>query len=113
MGDRTSIQFKKGKDVSVAFFHHWGGLDIVQEAIDYAKELKEERSGGMMPIDRFEPNTVMIDFIRVITAGQKRIESSLYLGKDETDGDNSDNGNWIIDFDELEKVQEDLNKRRD
>lgn len=51
-----------------------------------------------MPIDRLEPPTVMTDFIRWYTKDRGRIESSIYLGKDEKDGDNSDNGHYTFDL---------------
>ena len=38
----------------------------------------------------------MVDFIRYVTKDKKRVESDLYLGKDETEGDNSDNGHHVI-----------------
>lgn len=111
MGDRTSIQFKKGTEISVALFHHWGGLDIVKEALKYASDLQAEREGSIMPIDRFEPGIVMVDFIRHLTKEKNRIEISIYLGKDEHDGDNSDNGNWIIDFDDLKSVKKKIKEK--
>ena len=39
----------------------------------------------------------MVDFIRHITKGMKKVDSDLYLGKDYNDGDNSDNGHFSID----------------
>lgn len=38
----------------------------------------------------------MVDFIRDITQKLRRVESDLYLGVSEYDGDNSDNGHHII-----------------
>ena len=100
MGDRISIQFQKGEQKSVALFSHWQGESLVKTAKKYLKALKVEIAGKdqrlVQPIDRLEPETVMVDFIREITKNEKRIESDLYLGKDENDGDNSDNGNVII-----------------
>ena len=102
MGDRVSIQFVNGKEKSVVLFSHWGGVGFVKEARTYAKELKawakkEEESCGM-PLNRFEPRTVMVDFIRHITKGMPRVESDLYLGINANDGDNSDNGHFVIDL---------------
>jgi hypothetical protein len=99
MGDRVSISFKTGKEESVVLFNHWGGKEFASEALDYAQELMSERVGGVEPLDRFEPNTVMVDFIRHITKLMPRVESSLYLGKDSNEGDNSDNGHFAIVFD--------------
>jgi hypothetical protein len=99
MGDRVSISFKTGKEESVVLFNHWGGKEFASEALDYAQDLMDIRTGEVEPLDRFEPNTVMVDFIRHITKTMARVESSLYLGKDQNDGDNSDNGHFVILFD--------------
>jgi hypothetical protein len=103
MGDRISISFANGKDESVALFSHWGGMSFLEKARQYVVELKktlEKRDSGIVnPIDRLEPDTVMVDFIRHITKGKELIESDLYLGKDENCGDNSDNGHYKIELD--------------
>ena len=102
MGDRISIQFKNKNNISVALFSHWGGEAFKKDAKLYVKKLKqkillsEELKG--MPLGRLEPETVMVDFIRDITKDNLSVENDLYLGKDENDGDNSDNGNVIIDL---------------
>ena len=98
MGNRVSIQFKdKFKTKSVVLFSHWDGLDFVKRAQEYAKKLiKEAGKDKVDPLYCLEPNTVMIDFIREITNGEERIKSNYYLGTDEGDGDNSDNGHHII-----------------
>ena len=105
MGDRISIQFVNNNDKSVVFFDHWAGRSLLQEAQDYLIELNAEVSDGRvsMPLDRREPSVVMLDFIawRATKHGynppSKRIQGSWYLGVDENDGDNSDNGHWCID----------------
>jgi len=105
MGDRISIQFVNNGDKSVVFFDHWAGRSLLEEAQDYLVELNAEIPDGRatMPLDRREPGTVMVDFIawRASKHGfnppLKRIQSSWYLGADENDGDNSDNGHWCID----------------
>ena len=105
MGDRISIQFVNNNDKSVVFFDHWAGRSLLQEAQDYLVELNAEVSDGRvsMPLDRREPSVVMLDFIawRATKHGYnpplKRIQGSWYLGVDENDGDNSDNGHWCID----------------
>lgn len=104
MGDRVSISFVNGRNESVALFSHWGGMGFVKEARQYLKELKKEmiKQGSMMPLYRGEPDTVMVDFIRWYTKDEKRIESNLYLGKDETDGDNGDNGHYALRLDTTE-----------
>lgn len=98
MGDRISIQFKTEGEYSVVLFSHWDGLEFKNKAKKYAQELMEWSKGETYPLERFEPNTVMIDFIREITEGETRIKSNYYLGCTETDGDNSDNGHYIIEF---------------
>ena len=105
MGDRASVSFKYKGEESVVLFNHWGGKEFQDEAVEYAKALKSERSNGsgMRPIDRFEPCVVMVDFIRHIThkLGDKRMEDTIYLGATENDGDNGDNGHVVVDFNEL------------
>jgi uncharacterized protein YhfF len=97
MGDRVSIQFEGEGEKSVVLFHHWGGMEFVDQAEKYAKKLsKEVGDSHITPLDRLEPGIVMVDFIREITKGEKRITSSIYLGATENDGDNSDNGHHII-----------------
>jgi hypothetical protein len=101
MGDRVSIQFQNGDKKSVVLFSHWGGKEFPKEAKKYVKQLP---SGlHTTPLDRKEPNTVMVDFIRYITKDIDRVDSNLYLGLDglylgldENDGDNSDNGHFLI-----------------
>lgn len=108
MGDRVSVQFQKDDKRSVAFFNHWGGKSFPAQALEYAEALKAERGDShVMPLDRLEPDTVMVDFIRHVTKDETRIESSLYLGKDGKDGDNSDNGNFVIDLDKMAMIHED------
>jgi hypothetical protein len=112
MGDRISIQFVNNDDKSVVFFDHWAGRSLLQEAQDYLEELNAEIPDGRvsMPLDRREPSVVMMDFIawRASKHGYnpplKRIKGSWYLGADENDGDNSDNGHWRIDVSNPNKV---------
>jgi hypothetical protein len=97
MGDRVSIQFERNGEKSVVLFNHWGGIDFVSYAKSYADKLaKEVGFNEGMPLERLEPETVMVDFIREITKREKRVLSSLYLGATESEGDNSDNGHHII-----------------
>ncbi len=101
MGDRVSIAFQNKEETSVTLFHHWGGIEFVDVANNYVADLKKwiaikYEPHFSDPISRLEPNTVMVDFIRHITQGKERVNSSLYLGRDESEGDNSDNGHHII-----------------
>lgn len=109
MGDRVSIQFEHDGEKSVVLFSHWGGMEFVETAQMYVKELREERKGtSVNPLDRLEPRTVMVDYIRHLMRGRsvdERIESDLYLGVDENDGDNSDNGHHIIHLDPQVKLK--------
>lgn len=109
MGDRASISFIGGGDESVALFSHWGGVDFQNAAEAYARELCADiyaaglKPGGISrPLDRLEAQTVMVDFVRWFFQGRTdRVRSDYYFGKDETDGDNSDNGHRAIDLGEL------------
>lgn len=101
MGNRVSIQFANENETSVVLFSHWGGMEFVDEAKQYVKDLKKEieslrKEISSGPLTRLEPNTVMVDFIREFSKDMHRVESDFYLGKDEDDGDNSDNGHIII-----------------
>ena len=86
MGDRASISFvdynKDGTiwDESVSLFSHWGGFDFVTKASEFAKVLKDD-----------EPCFAMVEFIRSLPK-----DYSVYLGKNDKSGDNSDNGHWYI-----------------
>jgi hypothetical protein len=101
MGDRVSVSFRKGEEESVVLFSQWGGEVLVAVARGYVRELKAEaqRVGMTWPLFRLEPQTVMVDFIRMLTAGVTRVQSDYYLGKDKEDGDNSDNGHFVVDLD--------------
>jgi hypothetical protein len=101
MGDRVSIQFVNGAEKSVVLFSHWNGMDFVDGAKAYARELCAEMIGTISdPLGRLEPATVMVDFISNQLSGNGRIRSNFYLGVDENDGDNSDNGHHKIDLGE-------------
>jgi hypothetical protein len=91
-------------------FCHWGGTDFVEAAINYAKDLtdehKELKRGGLNPLDRLEPRTVTCDFLYNIdryynissNGYTHHIAGDIYLGIDESDGDNGDNGHFNIDL---------------
>jgi hypothetical protein len=102
MGNRISIAFRNGKEESVTLFSHWGGIEFRDKARDYVRDLnvwlKQNKQSVCSPLDRKEPCYVMVDFIRHITKDMDKVESDLYLGKDEMEGDNSDNGHHIIDL---------------
>ena len=103
MGDRISIQFEKNGTKSATLFSHWRGEDLLIDVGNYFKDLEDKlqkRGSVSYPIDRLEPDTIMVDFIRWLTKNEDLIESDLYLPVDETHGDNSDNGHRIIDVGE-------------
>jgi hypothetical protein len=98
MGDRVSISFRNKGERSPQLFSHWGGRAFALQALEYAQLLSKERSGQVMPLDRLEPQTVMVDFIRYITKHLDRVESDLYICANQADGDDSDNGPFVIDL---------------
>jgi len=111
MGDRVSIQFKSdqddglGEDISEVLFHHWGGEGFVDLAKVFINDLNRQvpQDHGC-PISRRECRTILVQFIAWL---QKHghcdnynypgfLSHSLYLGKDMHDGDNSDNGHYVL-----------------
>jgi hypothetical protein len=119
MGDRVSISFMneidfingKAREESVPLFNHWGGKDFPQYALNWVKKLKREvnekkEDNISTPYTRLEPQRVMVLFIADLQkdkqfadyTNKERITHSIYLGKDKNDGDNSDNGHFVIDI---------------
>ena len=102
MGNRISISFKKDKEESVTLFSHWDGEDLTKETNKYIKKLKQDIEDNKIPsgcpLRRLEPNTVILDFIKWYTRHEKSIHGNYYLGKNKNDGDNSDNGHFIIEL---------------
>lgn len=97
MGDRISVSFKHGNRESVAFFSHWDGLSLLDAVREYVATLDRTSPLGVrMPIDRREPETVMLDFITYHLTYP--VCSNYYLGRDGEDGDNSDNGHYVFDL---------------
>jgi len=88
MGDRISISFVNGREPeSVSLFSHWGGKEFLGHVREYLKERTCE--------SHTEPNAVMVDFIMWFPT-EAREHDFLYLGKDSSDGDNSDNGHHEV-----------------
>lgn len=100
MGDRVSILFSNNGQNSVVLFSHWDGVSLVSMAKQYAASLRRQAkiSGSMFPLYRLEPETVMVDFIRHLTEikNLKSVTGNYYLGATQHDGDNSDNGHYVI-----------------
>ena len=107
---------------SPALFHHWGGTDFPKFAFQWFKKVKAKygKKGGD-PFTRMEPRNLMVQFIAhlrnheelryywpktpsandlEIVTDDQLLSYSIYLGKDSNDGDNSDNGHYLIDVDE-------------
>ena len=130
MGDRVSIQFQDPDgEKSVALFHHWGGRWFAHFTaawyIGYKKSVKQEvgLSQGT-PVTRCEARNVLVQYISQLSKFRNMrglvgfnsdngpvysdvfLSHSLYLGKDERDGDNSDNGAYIIRTDTCELSNE-------
>lgn len=100
MGDRISIQFRDENGFeSPVLFSHWRGQDFLNTVMEYLENLLTEVDGEhLLPIQRLEPGTVMVDFIRYLTEGNGRVSHDLYLGRTPKDGDNSDNGHYVIEL---------------
>ena len=124
MGDRVSIQFKNKEmewgGESVVLFHHWGGKKFAEFAKAWASDFKNNikqytKSKGNDPVTRLEPQNIMVQFLKYISDNAQThglnynvyvdgkytkitdlLSYSMYFGKDENDGDNSDNGHHII-----------------
>ena len=111
---------EKITEESPVLFHHWGGTDFPKFAFDWFKALRKhlkKNHTGSDPLTRLEPRNLMVQFIshlrnhedlRYYSFNRKTkdfdtddelICYSIYLGKDGSDGDNSDNGHYTIDVD--------------
>ena len=128
MGDRVSLSFQQKAEwyvnrkkeehmeQSPALFHHWGGTHFPRFAFQWFKQIKAKygKNGGD-PFTRMEPRNLMVQFIAHLrnhealrydrhyhgewSTDDELLSYSIYLGKDSNDGDNSDNGHYIIDVD--------------
>lgn len=100
MGNRISIQFQQGETKSIVLFSHWRGMSLVEDANIYVKKLIEkygpDYDGMYTPIARFEPESIMFDFIRTLVLHGEG--DTFHLECTENDGDNSDNGHHIIEL---------------
>ena len=129
MGNRISVQFEQRMEQwsgptqskikyvrSVAIFHHNAGEQFANFVFDWFK--------GFMKMaiiekhhERWTPHNILLPCIAELALHYKGIKPfhrlhldsitpSIYLGKDQYDGDNSDNGNFVIDMDECTITQE-------
>ena len=123
MGDRVSIQFRDNDgDKSPVLFHHWGGTYFPKFALAWFRELKGKlKESDRDPITRLEARNIIVQFISYLknmkelrecigfeknkdgedTIGKpiysdELLSHSIYMGTDEKDGDNSDNGHYVI-----------------
>jgi len=138
MRDRISISFTNKIDgtESVTLFSHSDGegfLDVVKEYLcELQLFLSKETTWEATPLARLEPATVMVDFIKWITMPMEaefeeveeenalHIENNYYVGKDQNDGDNSDNGHHQIELsdyfpskkrkEEVEKLEKEIHE---
>ena len=113
---------KTVSDESPALFHHWGGTELPHVAFEWVKKVKAElktmKSLGSDPFTRLEPRNLMVQLIGTLArekwdqyttgltkdkkGGTKHdtwMTHNMYLGKDQKDVDNSDNGHYTIDVD--------------
>ena len=112
MSDSVSVSFSDGKTQSVALHDQDGGLWRVEHARLYAlmlqNELEDRRERGAIhwPLDRLEPDTVILDYLRfsfceystIHRAG--RIFGRLSLGQVR----GTDRGHHVIDLSERIKT---------
>ena len=128
MGDRVSIQFQDSDgDKSPVLFHHWGGMYLPKFTSNWIRDFRKKlntEDNVSDPLTRLEARSVAVQFIADLrnheffhecmgfekdeegkSIYQKPIHSSefvshsVYLGADENEGDNSDNGHFVIDTD--------------
>lgn len=108
MGNRISFSFVKGKEESISFFSHWDGQELLDkvttflEKVDKTLKLNKHNESFSTPFSRKEPINLMLNFIIWFCSNYDKtkgdwIESNYYLGKDKEDGDNSDNGHFLVD----------------
>jgi len=98
MGNRISVRFVNGDGFykSATLFSHWDGKRLLEKVQIYLDDLYSELKGSTYPLNRKEPETVMIDFIRWLTKTEERIYGNYYIAPTPNDGGNSDNGHYDI-----------------
>jgi hypothetical protein len=90
MGNRVSVQFVGDGQKSAVLFDHWGGTKTVKAARAFVTKVTKMADGR--PLGRGEPGHVMTAFVRDYAG----ITDSCYLVPTKEDGDDSDNGHFII-----------------
>jgi len=98
MGDRGSITVKSDQPMPV-LFRHWGGApESMQELVNKlqtALKPKDEASRISDPYDRRDENACLALLVKLAV---EEDGYSAYLGMDKNDGDNSDNGHYVLDL---------------
>ena len=107
MGNRISISFENQGIRSVAIFSHWDGTDFLFMVKDFLEWLKHDvKAPENTPLGRMDPSIVALLFSYWVVKQNGVIPSSgYYLGKDQNDGDNSDNGHYIVDLNAFNKME--------
>ena len=103
-------------------FHHWGGTYFPKFALAWFRELKGRlKESDRDPITRLEARNIIVQFISYLKNmkelrecigfeknkdgedtiskpiySDELLSHSIYMGTDEKDGDNSDNGHYVI-----------------
>ncbi len=105
MGNRVSIAFETDGKVSVALFSQDDGQRLVRAAERFGTGLILEFGHGHgFPLQRLEPETVILEFCRKYLGRTCRVMSNYYLGRDGSEGDSWGNGHWIINLDGDEAI---------
>ena len=96
MGDRGSITVKSDRPMPV-LFRHWGGApESMQELVDKLKAaLAAKDQGSNDPYVRRDPESALALLVKLAVDEDGY---SAYLGMDRNDGDNSDNGHYMLDL---------------
>ena len=100
MGNRISIRFVNKGEKSVYLFSHWDGQYLIEQVGDFLREIKKttDTEAGITPLDRLEPNTLMVNFIYWLLDKNGGIQTgNYYLATNESEGDNGDNGHYDLD----------------
>jgi hypothetical protein len=108
MGDRTSIQFKLGTEISPILYGQWAGMELVLLGKEFVKYLEEKYPRDeRTPISRREPSALLPMFICLYIEpptpdgfGSWRLyDSHIRMG-------GNDNGHWIFDCEKMNVYKE-------
>lgn len=99
MGDRGSIQVHDHESETpglfdVTLFRHWGGSpEAMVDLVVKTYERTQPTRGGGSPYDRGRADCLLAA-LTTIAVEEERYNA--YLGRNPSDGDNSDNGHYIL-----------------